>query len=387
MGNFEKFGFNETLINNLKKQGIKTPTPVQDLTMDTILAGNDIIAEAQTGTGKTLAFLLPMFQNLKKDTKHVQGLVLTPTRELALQITEEAKKLAIDSDVKILAVYGGQDLGSQLKKLNKNVDLIIATPGRLIDHMSRENIDLSHLTTFVIDEADQMFHYGFKNEIETILKKTNPNRQLLCFSATLDSKIKKLAYRYMNNPNEMLIKKETVTLDTIDQKVVKSSDRWKMEALMAELDKSSPYLAIIFCRTKRRADKLEHEMSVKKYNCAKLHGDMPQSARQRSMKSFRTAKIQYLIATDVASRGLDVTGVTHIYNYDIPETSETYIHRIGRTGRMGETGSAITFVTPKDEDLLKEIEFEIDMNIRFEEYINVANREKMEIELDSEDDK
>lgn len=377
MGNFEKFGFNESLIKNLKKQGIKTPTPVQDLTMDSILLGNDIIAEAQTGTGKTLAFLLPIFQNLKKDSKHVQGLVLTPTRELALQITEEAKKLALDIDVKILAVYGGQDLGSQLKKLNKNVDIIIATPGRLIDHMSRDNIDLNHLNTFVIDEADQMFHYGFKNEIEMILKKTNPKRQLLCFSATLDSKIKKLAYRYMNNPSEMLVKKETVTLDTINQKVVKTTDRWKMEALMAELDKSNPFLAIIFCRTKRRADKLEHEMAVKKYNCAKLHGDMPQSARQRSMKSFRTAKIQYLIATDVASRGLDVTGVTHIFNYDIPETSETYIHRIGRTGRMGETGMAVTFVTPRDAELLAEIEFEIDMTIESEEYINVANRDNI----------
>ncbi len=375
MGNFEKFNFNKRLIDNLKKQGIKEPTPVQSLTFDTILAGNDIIAEAQTGTGKTLAFLLPIFENLKTNSKHIQGLVLSPTRELALQITEEAKKLAEGSDVKILAVYGGQDIGSQLKKLNKNIDIIIATPGRLIDHMSRENIDLSHLSTFVIDEADQMFHYGFKNEIEMILKKTNKNRQLLCFSATLDSKIKKLAYRYMNNPSEVIVKKETMTLETIRQKVVKTSDRWKMEALMAELDKASPFLAIIFCRTKRRADKLEYEMSVKKYNCAKLHSDIPQSQRQRVMKAFRNADIQYLIATDVASRGLDVTGVTHIYNYDIPETVETYIHRIGRTGRMGDTGIAVTFVTPKDEELLKEIEFEIDMEIESEDYINKAKLE------------
>lgn len=369
MNKFKAMGLNENLLNNLKKQGITTPTPIQDLTIPAILDGCDLIAEAQTGTGKTLAFLLPMFQQFDCDCNHVQGLIVTPTRELAIQITSEAKKLAAGSDIKILAVYGGQDSGAQLRKLNNNVDLVIATPGRLLDHLRRDTIDLNHLKTLVLDEADQMLLIGFKNEVEMILKSTNKKKQMLCFSATLDSKVKKLAYRSMNDPLELSVEKESITLDAIEQKVITASDRWKQEALLKELDKTNPFLGIIFCRTKRRADKLEEEMSIQKYNCSKLHGDMKQSARQRVIKSFRDAKIQYLIATDVAARGLDITGVTHIYNYDIPETPENYIHRIGRTGRMGEDGIAITFVAPRDESLLSDIEKEIRMTIPKEEYI------------------
>lgn len=376
MNTFEKFGLNALLLKNLKKQGISVPTPIQDLTISPILDGLDVIGEAQTGTGKTLAFLLPMFQRFKENSPHTQGLIITPTRELAIQITSEAKKLAQDSNVNILAIFGGQNIGAQLKKLNNNIDLIIATPGRLLDHLDRKTINLKHLSTLVLDEADQMLEIGFKNDIETILKETNKNKQMLCFSATLSSKVKKLAYRYMKSPKEYVVRKESVTLDSINQKVIETTDRWKMEALLTELDNTSPFLAIIFCRTKRRADNLEEAMAIKKYNCNKLHGSMQQNVRKRVMKSFRDAKIQYLIATDVAARGLDITGVTHIYNYDIPETPETYIHRIGRTGRMGETGDAVTFVTPKDEGLLHRIEKEIGMNLPKVEYINKAKRDK-----------
>lgn len=374
MINFKELGINDVLLTKLKQQGINTPTPIQEITIPPILEGIDVIGKAQTGTGKTLAFLLPMFQNFKSNSKHTQGLIITPTRELAIQITQEAKKLAKDTAINILAIFGGQNIGSQLKKLNNNVDLIIATPGRLLDHLDRKTIDLKHLSTLVLDEADQMLHIGFKNDIETILKVTNKGKQMLCFSATLDSKVKKLAYKHMNSPQEYIVKKKEVTLDTIKQSVIKTTDRWKMEALLSELDSTNPYLAIIFCRTKRRADNLEEAMSTKRYNCNKLHGGMQQSARKRVMKSFRDAKIQYLIATDVAARGLDISGVTHIYNYDIPETPETYIHRIGRTGRMGETGVAVTFVTPKDEYTLDEIEEKIKLDLPKKEYINKAKR-------------
>jgi len=368
MNTFENLGLNDNLITNLKKQGIKSPTPIQNLTIPKIMDNTDLMAEAQTGTGKTLAFLLPMFQHFDCDDAHIQGLILTPTRELAIQITAEAKKLALNTDFNILSVYGGNDINSQLRKLSNKVALVIATPGRLIDHIGRGTIDLIHLKTLVLDEADQMLLAGFKNEIETILKSTNNDKQMLCFSATLDSKVKKLAYKYMDNPLELAVKKESITLDAIEQKIILSSDRWKQEALFNELDKANPFLAIIFCRTKRRADKLEEEMATHKYLCAKLHGDMTQRARQRVMKSFREANIQYLIATDVAARGLDITGITHIYNYDIPESPEIYIHRIGRTGRMGKDGIAITFVAPKDEDLLDNIEKEIKMILPKEEY-------------------
>ena len=374
MNTFEKFSLNALLLKNLKQQGISVPTPIQDLTIPTILDGIDVLGEAQTGTGKTLAFLLPMFHHFESNSSYTQGLIITPTRELAIQITSEAKKLAKDSDINILAIFGGQNIGAQLKKLNNNIDLIIATPGRLMDHLNRDTINLKHLKTIVLDEADQMLQIGFKNDIEVILNETNTDKQMLCFSATLDSKVKKLAYKYMTSPREFVVKKEKVTLDSINQKVITTTDRWKMEALFSEIDNTNPFLAIIFCRTKRRADNLEEAMAIAKYNCNKLHGSMPQNARKKVMKSFRDANIQYLIATDVAARGLDISGVTHIFNFDIPETPETYIHRIGRTGRMGASGDAVTFVAPNDESLLKDIERQIHMTLPREVYINKANR-------------
>jgi ATP-dependent RNA helicase DeaD len=370
MNKFKKFGLNENLINNLNNQGINTPTQVQEQTIPKIMKKMDLMAEAQTGTGKTLAFLLPMFQKFDTNLKNIQGLVITPTRELALQITDEARKLAIGSDVRILSVYGGQDINSQLRKLRNDVTLVIATPGRLLDHLNRKTINIDNLSTLVLDEADQMLHIGFKDEVETIMKKTNKNKQTLCFSATLDSRVKKIAYKFMNNPAEVAVQKKTITLEAIKQKVIRCSDRHKEEALFNEFDNTNPFMAIIFCRTKRRADALEAHMSEKKYLCNKLHGDMTQSARQKVMKSFRDCKYQYLIATDVASRGLDISGVTHIYNYDVPESPETYIHRIGRTGRMGETGIAVTFLTPKDRLLMNSIEKEIKMKLPKEDYRN-----------------
>lgn len=361
--NFKQLGLSEDLINILKKSGITSPTPIQEQTIGMIKDRKDVIAEAATGTGKTLAFLLPVIENINLQTNEIQGLILTPTRELAIQITNEANKLKEAKDINILATYGGKDISSQLKKLNNNIHLIIATPGRLLDHLERKTINLSKVKTFILDEADQMLFMGFKNEVEAIIKEMPKKKQMLCFSATMDSAVKKLAYRYMNNPAVVSIKKEEVTLSSINQNVVETTDRNKRDALCKVLNEDNPFMAIIFCRTKRRVDELEEVLHQRKYNCVKLHSDIPQNKRERIMKSFRNADIQYLIATDVAARGLDISGITHIYNYDIPENVESYIHRIGRTGRAGESGYTCMFVDPKNMRALKEIEDAIGFEI------------------------
>ncbi|HEY5560619.1 MAG TPA: DEAD/DEAH box helicase [Clostridiaceae bacterium] len=361
--NFIELGINEDLVKVLNNSGITTPTPIQEDSIILIKEGKDVIAQAQTGTGKTLAFLLPIFENISKDINAVQALIVTPTRELAIQITEEAMKLKKGKDINILAAYGGKDIGSQLKKLKGNLHLIIATPGRLLDHLERKTVDLSKLKTLVLDEADQMLFMGFKNDVENIIKQTSKEHQTLCFSATIDSNVKKLAYRYMKDPVEISIGKEEVTLSNIKQLVVETTDRGKQDALCAVLDQDNAFMAIIFCRTKRRADELEIVLYKRGYDCRKLHGDMVQSKRENVMKAFRKADFQYLIATDVAARGLDISGVSHIYNYDIPENTEAYIHRIGRTGRAGDEGYTCLFVDPKDRRGLEEIEKAIKFKI------------------------
>ncbi len=360
---FKNLGIKDDILNILRKNGINTPTPIQQECIIPIINNKDVIAQAQTGTGKTLGFLLPIFENISKDVNSTQVLILSPTRELAIQITEEAKKLNEAKDINILAAYGGKDISSQINKLKKNIHMIIATPGRLLDHLDRGTIDLSKIKTFVLDEADQMLLMGFKNEVEAILNKTNKKRQTLCFSATLNSQVKKLAYRYMNNPIEISIKEAKITLDSIKQEVVETTDRLKQESLFKVLNEDNPFMAIIFCRTKRRVDALEEAMGKNGYNCAKLHSDIQQSKRERIMKSFRNADIQYLIATDVASRGLDISGVDNIYNYDIPETAADYVHRIGRTGRAGKGGYTCMFIDPKNLRTLEEIENTINFKI------------------------
>ncbi len=363
MMKFKDLELSDNIINILQSQGIINPTPIQEQSIMLIKEGNDVIAEAQTGTGKTLAFLLPMFENMSPDVSTIQGLILTPTRELAIQITQEAKKLKEAKDLKILAAYGGQDITAQLKKLKGNIHLVIATPGRLLDHLRRNTIDLDGLNTLVLDEADQMLHLGFKNEVEAIIKQMPKKRQTLCFSATMNSQVKKLAYKYMNDPKIVVVEKKEITLKNIKQTLIETTDRRKQDDLCRVLDEDNPFMAIIFCRTKRRVDKLEEDLYQKGYNCQKLHSDLTQSKREKVMKAFKRTDVQYLIATDVASRGLDISGVSHIYNYDIPENAESYIHRIGRTGRAGEKGYAYIFVAPKDRASLEAIEKEIKLKI------------------------
>ncbi|APH14355.1 DEAD/DEAH box helicase family protein [Clostridium sporogenes] len=360
---FEELGLSDSIIDVLKNQRIIEPTPIQEESIMLIKNGNDVIAEAQTGTGKTLAFLLPMFENISPDINAIQGLIITPTRELAIQITEEAMKLKKAKDLNILAAYGGKDIGSQIKKLKNNIHLVIATPGRLLDHLNRNTLNFKDLKTLVLDEADEMLLMGFKNEVRSIIENTPRKRQTLCFSATMNSEVKKLAYKNMRDPKLVIIEKEEVTLKNIKQVLIETTDRRKQEDLCKILDEENPFMAIIFCRTKRRVDNLEEDLYKKGYNCEKLHGSITQPKRERIMRSFKNLEIQYLIATDVAARGLDITGVTHVFNYDIPENAESYIHRIGRTGRAGEKGYTFLFVAPKDEATLGTIEKEIKFKI------------------------
>lgn len=357
MKNFLQLGLNQRTVQVLKANGISQPTPVQEKAIPMILSGKDVIAQAQTGTGKTLAFILPIIEKLIPEQAKPQALIIAPTRELALQITTEVKQMAAGlDDINILAVYGGQDVERQIKKLQGKVHIVIGTPGRLTDHLNRGTLKLSDLSHLVLDEADQMLHIGFLDEVETIISRTPAVRQTLLFSATMSGQVQTLARRYMKKPDHIQIRGTNVTLDEVKQYVVETTDRTKQDKLCQCIDLYRPFLAIIFCRTKRRASKLNDALKSLGYESDELHGDLSQAKREQVMERFRQAKIQLLVATDVAARGLDVEGVTHVFNYDLPHDAESYIHRIGRTGRAGETGIAITFAAPKDSVYLKQIE-------------------------------
>lgn len=364
MSDFASLGISAERAAMLTAQGIKNPTPVQEKAIPLVLGGKDVIGQAQTGTGKTLAFVLPMLEKINVKSSKVQGLIVTPTRELALQITAEIKRfIGKGESIQVLAVYGGQDVEAQLAKLKGNTHLIVATPGRLLDHLRRETIQLYSVQTLVLDEADQMLHMGFLGEVEEILRNTPSHRQTLLFSATMPGAIRELASRILRKPEEVTVRGQQVTVKEIRQLVIETTDRAKQSALKQMIEETQPYLGIIFCRTKRRASTLNEALQAEGYSCDELHGDLSQAKREQVMKRFREAKLQLLVATDIAARGLDVEGVTHVYNYDIPHDVESYIHRIGRTGRAGESGMAITFAAPKDRPELAKIESGIGMAI------------------------
>ncbi|MFK4437621.1 DEAD/DEAH box helicase [Paenibacillus sp. RC21] len=358
MKNFAALGVEQHWVDALKEQGITAPTPVQQESIPLLMEGQDVIAEAHTGTGKTLAFLLPILQKMNLDKRHPQALVIAPTRELALQITQEANLLAAtEPSLSLLAVYGGQDVERQLRKLKGGAQLIIGTPGRLLDHLRRGTLDLSGVKMLVLDEADQMLHMGFLNDVETILQEVPYRRQTMLFSATMPAGIRKLARVYMNEPVDVKVKSaSSVPVSQIRQVVVQTTDRGKQQALVDMLNADRPYLAVIFCRTKRRAAALNEQLQEMGFESGELHGDLSQNKREQVMKAFREAKLQLLVATDVAARGLDVEGVTHVFNYDMPQDAESYIHRIGRTGRAGGKGVAVTLATPRDVPELRNIQ-------------------------------
>ncbi|MQR94129.1 DEAD/DEAH box helicase [Fictibacillus phosphorivorans] len=361
---FKELGIHDELIDILLQNGIGEPTPIQKETIPVILEGKDVVGQAQTGTGKTLAFVLPLLQKVDAERDAVQGLIVAPTRELAIQITAEVRKLTEAlGEINVLAVYGGQDVIAQMHKLEGKVHVVVATPGRLLDHIRRETIDLSHVSTFVLDEADQMLHIGFLDDIEDIMYEVPKDRQTLLFSATMPDEVKKLAETYTNDPQDIHVKTKQITLKEIRQRIVETTDRGKQNDLVQTIRLLRPYLAIIFCRTKRRASKLNEALQNMGYNSDELHGDLSQAKREDVMRRFREGEIQFLVATDVAARGLDVDGVTHVFNYDIALDAESYIHRIGRTGRAGGKGLAVTFVAQKDRRLLQVIERETDQKL------------------------
>lgn len=353
---FIELGVGEQLANQLKSNGITVPTPVQAAAIPKLLQGADMIAKAQTGTGKTLAFTLPILMKLNPQKDQVQALILTPTRELAIQITTELKKLASTVQATVLACYGGQDVSAQIKKLQKSPHIVVATPGRLLDHLRRGSIHIGKITTLVLDEADQMLHMGFLPDVESIITQTPRARQTMLFSATMPDAIRQLASQYMNKPQQVDIQTQQVTLNNIKQRVVETTDRNKQAALIELLRTHNPFLAVIFCRTKLRTAKLTEALQEAGFNADELHGDLTQAKREQVMRKFRDMKLQILVATDVAARGLDVEGVSHVYNYDIPLDAESYIHRIGRTGRAGQSGYAITLATARDLQKLEAIE-------------------------------
>lgn len=365
MSDFLSLGISKNVSDLLKVNGIVSPTPIQERAIPEVMAGHDVIAQAQTGTGKTFTFVLPILEKINSNLEHVQALIVTPTRELALQITHEIENfLEHIEDIRVLAVYGGQDVEKQLKKLKKNVQIVVGTPGRLLDHIRRETVQLSKVSFLVLDEADQMLHIGFLREVEEIINETPATRQTMLFSATISDEIRKLARSHMKNPKNIQVEKTQTPAMTVNQVAIHTTDRGKQALLMQLIETHRPFLALIFCRTKRRVSNLFDALRANGFQCDELHGDLSQAKRERVMERFRKAEMQLLIATDVAARGLDVEGVTHVYNYDIPQDTESYIHRIGRTGRAGSTGLAITLYAEKDYQALESIERDLNITIK-----------------------
>ncbi|WP_294760118.1 DEAD/DEAH box helicase [uncultured Lactobacillus sp.] len=354
---FSELGLKDELLKAIKRSGFEEATPIQEQTIPLALAGKDVIGQAQTGTGKTAAFALPILQNLDKHNKVIQALIIEPTRELAIQTQEELFRLGRDENARVQVVYGGADIGRQIRSLKNHVPaILVGTPGRLLDHLKRKTIDLENVNTIVLDEADEMLDMGFIQDIESILSYVKNRKQTLLFSATMPKPILNISEKFMNNPEIVRIKTKELTADLIDQYFVRAKDSEKFDIMCRLIDVESPDLAVVFVRTKRRVDEVTRGLQARGYNAAGIHGDLSQTRRLTVLKRFRAGKLDILVATDVAARGLDISGVTHVYNYDIPQDPDSYVHRIGRTGRAGQNGSSITFVTPNEIGYMRTIE-------------------------------
>ena len=357
MEEFKKLGLSENVINVLRKKGYVTPTEIQRRAIPILLAGKlDIIAQSQTGTGKTAGFALPIIETVKENYKNVQAIILTPTRELAIQVSKEIESLSGKKKLRVLAVYGGTSVRDQMKQLRKGVDIVVGTPGRVIDQIKRKNLNLSQVTFTVLDEADEMLNMGFLEEIEKILEKTNPDKRMLMFSATMPKAIHRIAKRYMKEHTVLEVENKNLTIDSTEQIYYEVMSRDKFEALRRVIDISEDFYGIIFCRTKVEVDSISKQLIDKNYAAAAIHGDISQAQREKILNLFRTSKINILVATDVAARGIDVNDLTHVVNYSLPQSPESYVHRIGRTGRAGKKGLAVTLVTPSEKGKLRFIE-------------------------------
>ncbi|MDQ3555581.1 MAG: DEAD/DEAH box helicase [Gemmatimonadota bacterium] len=353
---FEALELSEQLISVLEGLGYEEPTPIQTEAIPLLLDGRDVIGRAATGTGKTAAFALPMVQRLDTARREVQALILAPTRELAVQVAEAVHQYGKGSGVSVLPVYGGQPIDRQLAALRRGVHVVVGTPGRLLDHIRRGSLDLGGVAYVVLDEADEMLDMGFIEDIEAILEETPSERQTALFSATFPPRIADLAERHMRDPQRVTVRATPMETPLVRQVAYTVPRPHKLEALGRILDLESPQSAILFCRTRTEVDELAEALTIRGYRPEALHGGLNQGQRDRVMKRFREGVADLLIATDVAARGLDVEHVSHVVNYDIPQTPDAYVHRIGRTGRAGREGTAITLVQPRERGLLRAIE-------------------------------
>lgn len=353
---FEELPLSKEILKAVENMGFEEATPIQALAIPTLLEGHDIIGQAQTGTGKTAAFGIPLIEKTDPKSKQVQGLVLCPTRELAIQVAEELGTLAArKKGVFILPVYGGQPLDRQLRALSRGVQIVVGTPGRVMDHMDRGSLDLSNVGFAVLDEADEMMDMGFREDMETILGAAPEDCQKAMFSATMPAAIQDMAERFLRDPQTLKITQKRLTVPTIEQTWFEVRQYQKLDALCRVLDTWNPKRAIVFCSTKHGTDELVSHLLSRGYQADALHGNLSQAQRDRVMARFRNGTLDILAATDVAARGLDVDDVDAVINYDIPNGAETYVHRIGRTGRAGKSGKAFTFVTPRENYSLRDI--------------------------------
>ncbi|MDR1540065.1 MAG: DEAD/DEAH box helicase [Clostridiales bacterium] len=353
---FEEMNLSPETLHAISDMGFEEATPIQSQSIEIIMSGRDVIGQSQTGTGKTAAFGIPLLEKINQYDKRLQAVILCPTRELAIQISEEFRKLLkYRENIKVIPIYGGQPIDRQIIALRKGAQVIIGTPGRVMDHMNRRTLKMETVQLVVLDEADEMLDMGFRDDIETILDKIPTNRQTMLFSATMPKEILELTHRYQKDPEHVMVVHKELTVPSIDQVYFEVKEKIKLDALCRLIDMDNPGLSLIFCNTKKLVDELVEQLQGRGYFAEGLHGDMKQSMRDLVMKKFRNRTIEILVATDVAARGIDVDDIDIVFNYDIPQDEEYYIHRVGRTGRAGKSGRAYTFVVGKEIYKLREI--------------------------------
>lgn len=344
------------LLAEIDKAGFVEASPIQEQTIPLAMAGKDVIGQAQTGTGKTAAFGFPTLEKIDTEDPTVQALIIAPTRELAVQSQEELFRFGRSKGVKVRSVYGGSSIEKQIKALKSGAHIVVGTPGRLLDLIKRKALKLNHVETLILDEADEMLNMGFLEDIEAIISRVPEDRQTLLFSATMPDAIKQIGVKFMKEPEHVKIAAKELTTELVDQYYIRVKENEKFDTMTRLMDVEQPELSIVFGRTKRRVDELTRGLKIRGFRAEGIHGDLDQGKRLRVLRDFKNGNLDVLVATDVAARGLDISGVTHVYNYDIPQDPESYVHRIGRTGRAGKSGQSITFVAPNEMGYLQIIE-------------------------------
>ena len=353
---FNELHLSTELLAEIEKAGFVEASPIQEQTIPLAMAGKDVIGQAQTGTGKTAAFGFPTLEKIDTDNPAVQALIIAPTRELAVQSQEELFRFGRSKGVKVRSVYGGSSIEKQIKALKSGAHIVVGTPGRLLDLIKRKALKLNQIETLILDEADEMLNMGFLEDIESIISRVPEERQTLLFSATMPDAIKRIGVKFMKEPEHVKIAAKELTTELVDQYYIRVKENEKFDTMTRLMDVEQPELSIVFGRTKRRVDELTRGLKIRGFRAEGIHGDLDQGKRLRVLRDFKNGNLDVLVATDVAARGLDISGVTHVYNYDIPQDPESYVHRIGRTGRAGKSGQSITFVAPNEMGYLQIIE-------------------------------